>query len=122
MSECEHEWRKWHPWCATYRCIQTGCYKNMPSDEVERRLNEHTELKRELAKEKEWFSKTLHAGSKDALKMLDGIDEIAKLKRGVKSAHLHLLASICECGEPLKETDAFDVLDALLTAEEPKRC
>ena len=43
--------------------------------------------------------------------------ENAALKRGVESAHLHLLASICECGEPLKETDAFDVLDALLTAE-----
>ena len=49
------------------------------------------------------------------------IDKLAKLetkndelKRGVESAHLHLLASICECGEPLEETDAFDVLDALL--------
>ena len=33
------EWGKWHPWCATYRCVHPGCYKNMPSDEVERRLN-----------------------------------------------------------------------------------
>lgn len=48
-------------------------------------------------------------------------DENAALKRGVESAHLHLLASICECGEPLKETDAFDVLDTLLKAEEQER-
>ncbi len=52
-------------------------------------------------------------------------DEVAKLEakiealwRGIKSAHLHLSASICECGEPLRETDAFDVLDTLLTEED----
>jgi hypothetical protein len=41
-------------------------------------------------------------------------DENAALKRGIKKAHLYLLASVCDCGEPLKDTDAFDVLDALL--------
>lgn len=35
----ECEWGPWHPWCAQYRCIYPGCYKNMPSDEVARRLN-----------------------------------------------------------------------------------
>ena len=44
--------------------------------------------------------------------------ENKRLLKGIKMAHLHLLASRCECGEPLKETDAFDCLDALLTAEE----
>ena len=39
--------------------------------------------------------------------------EIERLKNGIDMAHLHLLASVCECGEPLKETDAFDCLDAL---------
>jgi hypothetical protein len=53
------------------------------------------------------------------------IEEMAKdyarllaVARAAKMAHLHLLASICECGEPLKETDAFDVLDAALSAVE----
>ena len=40
--------------------------------------------------------------------------ENERLLKGIKMAHLHLLASRCECGEPLKETDAFDCLDALL--------
>lgn len=40
------------------------------------------------------------------------------LMEAIKSAHLHLLASICECGELLKETDAFDVLDSLLTEKD----
>ena len=47
MGEHVCEWRKWHPWCATYRCVHPRCYKNMPSDEVERHLNEHATLKRE---------------------------------------------------------------------------
>ncbi len=38
--------------------------------------------------------------------------------RAAKEAHLHLLASVCECGESLKETDAFDVLDTALAAVE----
>jgi len=45
-------------------------------------------------------------------------ERINQLKDGIKMAHLHLLASVCECGEPLKETDAFDVLDALLTGDD----
>ena len=54
-----------------------------------------------------------HANEHAALKR-----ENKRLLKGIKMAHLHLLASRCECGEPLKETDAFDCLDALLTAEE----
>lgn len=37
----QHEWGPWHPWCSTYRCIHPGCYKNMPSEEVAKRLNEY---------------------------------------------------------------------------------
>ena len=39
MTEHVHEWGPWHPWCSTYRCIHPGCYKNMPSAEVAKRLN-----------------------------------------------------------------------------------
>lgn len=42
-----------------------------------------------------------------------------RLSKGIDMAHLHLLASICECGEPLKETDAFDCLDALKEGDDP---
>ena len=44
-------------------------------------------------------------------------EKVERLEKGIKMAHLHLLASVCECGEPLKETDAFDCLDALLESE-----
>ena len=43
--------------------------------------------------------------------------ENERLNKGIDMAHLHLLASICECGEPLKESDAFDCLDALKEGE-----
>ena len=61
--------------------------------------------------------------TKSNLKVCDGWvkeyhEENEALRDGIKSAHLHLLASVCECGEPLKETDAFDVLDALLKESE----
>lgn len=39
MTEHMHVWRKWHPWCAVYRCVVSGCYENMSSNEVESRLN-----------------------------------------------------------------------------------
>ena len=51
----EHEWGKWHPWCATYRCVYPGCYKNMPSDEVKRRLNAAERLSAEMANK--WYTK-----------------------------------------------------------------
>lgn len=50
-EQCKHEWRKWHPWCAMYRCVVPGCYKNMPSDEVETRLNAAEELSSKDARE-----------------------------------------------------------------------
>jgi len=43
--------------------------------------------------------------------------ENERLLKGIM-AHLHLLASRCECGEPLKETDAFNCLDTLLKEQE----
>lgn len=45
MTE-QHEWGPWHPWCSTYRCIHPGCYKNMPSEEVAKRLNEYETLEK----------------------------------------------------------------------------
>lgn len=43
----ECDWGPWHPWCSTYRCVHPGCYKNMPSAEVAKRLNEYETLKTE---------------------------------------------------------------------------
>jgi hypothetical protein len=44
-------------------------------------------------------------------------EKVERLTKGIKMAHLHLLVSVCDCGEHLEDTDAFDCLDALLAEE-----
>ena len=92
-EQCEHEWRRYidhERYYALFICDKPDCNAELSMQEAEIVLNEHAALKRENK----------------------------RLLKGIKMAHLHLLASRCECGEPLMETDAFDCLDALLTAEE----
>ena len=81
------------------------------SKSVLRRLNIQFEAKiKELEAELEDYK----AGNKDLKEGFGQLEaENERLSKGIDMAHLHLLASICECGEPLKETDAFDCLDAL---------
>ena len=91
-----------------HSALCTKCGYMRPATEIEK---ENAELKRELDTERSMR----HEAQSD---YGNQIETLAKLKQGIESAHLHLLASICECGEPLKETDAFDVLDALLKEPE----
>lgn len=55
------EWGPWHPWCSAYRCVYPGCYKNISSEEVAKRLNEYETLK-EAAK---WVLHVAHDIGKD---------------------------------------------------------
>ena len=66
------------------------------------------------------FSDPTSPGHLMALRIRELEAENEKLREGIDMAHLHLLASICECGEPLKETDAFDCLDALRAAADAR--
>ena len=118
MSECEHKWHFYEESIDGCFCVR-GCRGRLGRGKAEAMLNEYAALKRE-AEERQALINEMGWEVDAWGKFTNGflIDKCRTLKRGTESAHLHLLASICECGEPLKETDAFDVLDALLTAEE----
>ncbi len=45
-------------------------------------------------------------------------EENERLLYGLRWAHLHLEASWCDCGEPLKKTDAFDSVHKALFPDE----
>jgi len=114
MSECEQGWkiRSTSAFGCGVLISNESTLSFLTVDEAEDILNEHATLQNQLS--------IARSENQRLTKYADDYEEeIETLKRGVESAHLHLLASICECGEPLRETDAFDVLDTLLTAQEP---
>ena len=109
MSECEQGWKIKST--SAFGCgvliSNESTLSFLTVDEAEDMLNEHATLQNQL-------SIAMSENQRLTKHVEDYKEENEALKRGVESAHLHLLASICECGEPLKETDAFDVLDDIV--------
>lgn len=69
MKNTEHVWGPWHPWCSTYRCTHLGCYKNMPSAEVAKRLNEYETLKKAAERLKAGIDELMDAAKDDPNEM-----------------------------------------------------
>ena len=111
VEKSENIYRLWETGEGDMGELAIGLY-NLTAD-YKSLWDDYTKLKAELSqREQDCIDRTVEAHVAEA--------ENKRLREGIDMAHLHLLASVCDCGEPLKETDAFDCLDALKEVDDAR--